>query len=190
HQRTQNGARADYLVRTASRPVASSSPCGERHEARANRRAADGDPRLWAGERCRRARCEGQGRGPDGRARRLKFCYPDEAARRRIEPVLSRSWHRARNATVSALWLMLAGQACSVAFVPGDNGGWSLAVRETFDEAKAQSLKACQDKQQPGCRVGASLGPFQFGCMAIAKKPDVGLPSSATGGGLSAVRNA
>jgi len=85
---------------------------------------------------------------------------------------------------------MLAGQACSVAFVPGDNGGWSLAVRETFDDAKAQSLKACQDKQQPGCRVGASLGPFQFGCMAIAKKPDVGLPSSATGGGLSAVRNA
>jgi hypothetical protein len=76
-----------------------------------------------------------------------------------------------------------------IAFARGDNGGWSLSIRDAREEAHADSLKSCNERQL-GCRVEATVESSAFGCLAVAKKPNVGLPAPATAGALAAARDA
>jgi hypothetical protein len=76
-----------------------------------------------------------------------------------------------------------------MAFSRGDNGGWSLSIRETLDSAREDSLKSCNERLT-SCRVEATIGPSRFGCLAVAKKPNVGLPTPASSRSFAAARAA
>jgi hypothetical protein len=77
----------------------------------------------------------------------------------------------------------------AMAFARDDNGAWSLSTRATLDEAREESLKSCNAPQN-GCRIDVTVSPSRFACLAIAKKPNIGLPAPATAGSLAAARSA
>jgi hypothetical protein len=77
----------------------------------------------------------------------------------------------------------------SMAFARDERGAWSLSTRETLDDARAESLKSCNAPRND-CRIDVTIGPSRFACLAIAKKPNVGLPAPATSGSLAAARSA
>lgn len=76
----------------------------------------------------------------------------------------------------------------AMAFARNEQGGWSVSIRETVDNAREESLKSC-NKRQDDCRVEATLDASRFGCFAVAKKPNIGLPAQATSGSLAAARS-
>jgi hypothetical protein len=77
----------------------------------------------------------------------------------------------------------------SMAFSRGDNGGWSLSIGETFEGAQADSLRSCNERQT-SCQLETTIGPSRFGCLAVAKKPNVGLPHPSSGSTIAAARAA
>jgi hypothetical protein len=78
----------------------------------------------------------------------------------------------------------------SIALAQNESGGWTVAIRDGLDNAKADSLRLCNEKQG-NCRIEATIGPSQFRCLAIAKsQQNGGVPSQATGGSLSIAHSA
>jgi hypothetical protein len=76
-----------------------------------------------------------------------------------------------------------------MAFARNEHGGWSLSIRETLDSAREESLKSCNERRAD-CRIELTISPSRFACLAIAKKPNLGMPVPAASGSLAASRRA
>jgi hypothetical protein len=76
-----------------------------------------------------------------------------------------------------------------MAFARNEYGAWSLSIRETLDNAREESLRSCNERQDD-CRIEVTISSSRFACLAVAKKPNIGLPAPATSGSLAAARSA
>ena len=77
----------------------------------------------------------------------------------------------------------------AMAFSRHEGGAWSRATGETLDNARESSLKSC-NSPQGGCRLEVAIDASNFACLAVAKKPNVGMAEPAAGKSLANVRSA
>jgi hypothetical protein len=77
----------------------------------------------------------------------------------------------------------------AMAFSRHERGAWLLTTDETLDNARESSLKSC-NSPQGGCRLEVAIDASNFACLAVAKKPNVGMAEPASGTSLVNVRSA
>jgi hypothetical protein len=77
----------------------------------------------------------------------------------------------------------------AMAFSRNEGGASSVMAGETLDKAREASLKSCNSSQR-GCRLEVAIDASNFACLAVAKKPNVGMAEPASGASLVNVRSA
>jgi hypothetical protein len=76
----------------------------------------------------------------------------------------------------------------AMAFARSEHGGWLMSIRETLENAREESLRSCNERQSD-CRIEVTISSSRFACLAVAKKPNIGLPVPATSKSLAAARS-
>jgi len=76
-----------------------------------------------------------------------------------------------------------------MAFARNEHGRWSLSIRDTLESARGESLKLCNEGRAD-CRIDVTIDSSRFACLAVAKKPNIGMPAPAASASVAAARSA